>query len=224
MDTSYLTGLLATAAEFFSATPGQAAWLQAVGTLIALLIASLVPWLKGRARQRAFLLRGRILVQEAGITLADIELYLDLFGELQGKREEIIRIANEFRSFSFEELSGDVGTAFHRCRMAFLNLVVTFEELHPHEGVLPPQPRMNLLSRVLTFQYAFEESRSTFKLSKGDKRKPSKTERAVRAAVDARKEEFETEWEAFLGLSQKATEQPDAAPTPAAGSDGSAPT
>jgi hypothetical protein len=224
MDMSHVSGLLATGADFFSATPGQAAWLQAIGTLIALIAVSLVPWLKGRARQRAFLLRGRILVQEAGITLADIELYLDLFGELQGKREEIIRIANEFRSFPFEELSGDVGEAFHRCRMAFLNLVVNFEELHPHEGLLAPQPRMNLLYRVLTFQYAFVESRSTFKLSKDDKRKPSKTERVIRAAVDARKAEFETEWEAFLERSRKATEQPDAAATPATGSDGSAPT
>jgi hypothetical protein len=224
MDTSHFTGLLATAAEFFSATPGQAAWLQAVGTLIALLTVSLVPWLKGRARQRAFLLRGRLLVQEAGITLADIGQYVDMFGFLHDKKEEIRRIRDEFKSFPFEELSVEVGTAFHRCRIAFLNMVVTFEELHPHEGVLPPWDRMHLLRRVLIFQDAFEESRGAFDLVKFDKRKPSKADREIQAALDARKEEFEAEYKAYLKRSQNVTEQPDAAPTSATGSDGSAPT
>jgi hypothetical protein len=224
MDTSHISGLLATAAEFFSATPGQAAWLQAVGTLIALITVSLVPWLKGRARQRAFLLRGRLLVQEAGITLADIGMYVDLIGFLQDKKEEIRRIRDEFKSFPFEELSVEVGTAFHRCRIAFLNMVVTFEELHPHEGVLPPRSRMHLLHRVLTFQYAFEESRGAFDLVKFDKRKPSKAEREIQATVEARKEEFEAEYKAYLERSQKVTAQSDAAPTPPTDSDGSAPT
>lgn len=224
MDTSYISGLLATAAEFFSATPGQAAWLQAGGALIALTAVTFVPWLKGRARQRAFLLRGRILVQEAGLFLDDIDFHVNLLGELKGKREEMIRIANEFRSFPVEELSRDVGTAFHRCRMEFLNLVATFEDWHPHEGVLPPRVRMSLLGRVLTFQHAFKEARGTFKLSKNDKRKPSKAEREIRATVEGRKEEFETEYNAYLERSPKETEQPDAAPTSATGSDGSAPT
>jgi hypothetical protein len=224
MDTSHITGLLATAAEFFSATPGQAAWLQAGGALIALIAVTLVPWLKGRARQRAFLLRGRILVQEANFILDDIELYVNLIGELQGKREEMIRIANEFRSFPVEELSGDVGTAFHKCRIAFLNLVATFEDWYPHEGVLQPWARMSLLNRVLTFQNAFTETRGTFKLSKDDKRKLSKAEREIQATVEARKEEFEAEYNAYLERSQKETGQPDSAPTPATGGDGLAPT
>lgn len=224
MDTSHITGLLATAAEFFSATPGQAAWLQAGGALIALIAVTLVPWLKGRARQRAFLLRGRILVQEADFFLDDIDFYVNLLGELQGKREEMIRIANEFRSFPVEELSGDVGTAFHKCRIAFLNLVATFEDWYPHEGVLPPWARMSLLNRVLTFQYAFKETRGTFKLSKDDKRKLSKAEREIQATVEGRKEEFEAEYKAYRERIRKETEQPDAAPTPSTGSDGSVPT
>ena len=224
MDMSHVSGLLATGADFFSATPGQAAWLQAIGTLIALIAVSLVPWLKARARQRAFLLRGRLLVQEAGIILADIGLYLDLLGSLQDKREEIVRIRDEFKSFPFEELSVDVGTAFHRCRIAFLNMVLTFEDLHPHEGVLPPRSRMHLLHRVLTFQNAYESSLGTFDLSKNDKRKLSKAEREIQATVEARKEEFVAEYKAYLERSRKETEQPDAAPTSATGSDGSAPT
>jgi hypothetical protein len=224
MDTSHITGLLATAAEFFSATPGQAAWLQAGGALIALIAVTLVPWLKGRARQRAFLLRGRILVQEANFILDDIEISVNLLGELQGKREEMIRIANEFRSFPVEELSGDVGTAFHKCRISFLNLVATFEDWYPHEGVLPPWARMSLLKRVLTFQHAFKETRGTFKLSKDDKRKLSKSEREIQSTVEARKEEFDAEYKAYIERSQKETEQPDSAPKPATGGDGSAPT
>ena len=226
MDTSHISGLLATAAEFFSATPGQAAWLQAGGALIALIAVTLVPWLKSRARQRAFLLRGRILVQEGGITLSDIYLHLNVFGMLVDRRSEINRIADEFRSFPFEELSRDVATAFHRCKVAFINLVLTFEDLqrYPHDGVLPPTDRRNLLYRVLTYQHAFEESRRTFKLTKGNKIKQSKAEREVKATLEARKEEFEAEYNAYLEHSQKVTAQPDAAPTPATGSDGSSPT
>lgn len=224
MEVSYIAGLAEAAAEYFSASPGQAAWLQAVGSLIALLTVSLVPWLKGRSREQAFLLRGRILVQEADIILAEIERYLDLLGELEGQRYQISRIANEFRSFPVEELSRDVATAFHRCRVAFLNLVLTFEDLSPHEGILPPRPRMDMLRLVFTFQHAFEGARGTFHLRKNDKRKPSKTERAIQSAIDARKEDFETDWNSFLESRARALAPLDAAPTPQTDSLESVPT
>lgn len=185
-------------------SPGRAAWFQTVASLTTLLAASLIPWLKGRSRQRAFTLRARILVQLARINLIRLERSVDLSGELQDQYFEVTRSAREFKNFPVEELSRKAATSFHECRLAFLNADLSISRFADVEGVLRPMSRIIILRAISTFHRTFDDAGAVFKPDKKNLlRKPSKAELEVEAALLARKPDFVREWKEFHSEREK---------------------
>lgn len=175
-------------------SPVAAAWFQAIGSLITLLAVSLVPWLRGRARQSAFLLRARIIVQTARITLIRLQRSVDKTGELKDLHREISGLANDFTNFPVEELGRNAATAFHECRLAFLNVDLLIDRVKNPEGVLMPYSRSGILKTIRLFLKAFDSSGKIFRPRRGDKYKPSKAEQTINDEVNARLPEFILAW------------------------------
>jgi len=178
-------------------SPVAAAWFQAVGSLVTLLAASLIPWLRGRARQRAFLLRARILVQIAQINLKRIERSLDKTGELKDLHFELHGISDDFPKFPVEELSRNAATAFHECRIAALNVELAISRLKSNDGVLSPHSRMNILRLITRFNKAFKNSGKIFNRSDVTKKQIAKEEKTVLELLEARLPEFERQWREY---------------------------
>jgi len=189
----YAHGLIGQAVS----SPGAAAWFQAVGSLVTLLAASLIPWLRGQARQRAFRLRARLLVQFAQINIMRMERSLEITGELNDLQYEIQSLSDEFTTFPVEELSQDVATKFHECRLAFINVSLAIGRVKEPEGVLRPYSRVSILRLIQIFHIAFKRSGKIFNRNGGIETRMSKSEQKIIDSIEARLPEFKDQWRKY---------------------------